>query len=169
MELPISSQSYGAPSIPTQMLYVRTKLKLTIHRIGGNVGIESAACLSNHLHALLRQDPHPDTTSLAQAFSAYQEQRLAVVTYWHDQAFAHMKFLILETDKHREIFERTIPSFGIHGVLERVLSDKYLQNISQAIKLDYVPLPSGLEQSGTYPWADGADAVIPKADLRPKL
>ncbi|KAK9424712.1 hypothetical protein SUNI508_13557 [Seiridium unicorne] len=130
---------------------------------GGNMGIESAVCLANHLHALLLRRPCPDTTSLSQTFHAYREQRIEVVETWYNIAYAQMKFLTLETDRHKKAFDKASEN-GLQSTSRSPPSDRYLRGLRQGITLNYVPFES--ELSGTCPWADGTP---PALDPRPKL
>jgi REP element-mobilizing transposase RayT len=129
------------------------------------MGIEGAACLANHLHALIRSNPRPDAASLVQLFEKYQRQRMTVINTWYKLGWAQMNFLTLETEQHRKTLERRIAAYGLPHGKEPLISESYLRNISRGIKLDYVPLRA--ELSGKIPWADGIFAMEP--DLRPKL
>lgn len=133
--------------------------------VGGNLGVESAVCLANGLHALLQQSLNPDTASLQQLFTAYEQKRISAVKYWYGLAYASMNFLVLDTEQHRKAFEKRIPSFGLKQFSTPDLPPKHLQVVSRSIKLDYVPLKS--ELGGTCPWADGS--TTSESDLRSKL
>ncbi|KAI0134573.1 hypothetical protein BJ170DRAFT_591543 [Xylariales sp. AK1849] len=133
--------------------------------VGGNMGIESAVCLANHLNVLLQTDPHPKSASLARSLVAYQKQRQNVVNSWYYLGYSQLQFFTWETKRHVEFFEKSIPSFGLERVAKHTFSDKYLQAVSGAVKLDYVPLHAELK--GIIPWAD--EESKPEAGFRSKL
>ncbi|KAI1841163.1 hypothetical protein JX266_012630 [Neoarthrinium moseri] len=133
--------------------------------IGGNIGIESAASLANHLHALLKQESAPDSIALGEAFAAYRNQRFDVVESWYRRGYWHVKFLTFETKRHREMFEKQALKSGLDHISKFKFAKDYLDTVSQGIKLDYVPIES--ELSGTYPWATSTSVL--ESELHPKL
>ncbi|KAH8670849.1 hypothetical protein BX600DRAFT_231238 [Xylariales sp. PMI_506] len=133
--------------------------------IGGNIGIESAICLANHLHALLQTKPNPDTALLAEAFAAYQAQRTDAVKYWCGLSHIHMKFITFDDERQKQRFDSRASPDGPQLVEKAGFAKGYVETISQGIKLDYVPLPSELK--GLVPWADSATS--PNTAMQSKL
>lgn len=116
---------------------------------GAAVGSESAACLGNHLHALLQSQSQPDTESLSKAFAAYQAQRMEVSTAWVTIARTNLDSILWRNWWHRfKTFEMT----NLLGPLrlQRLFSGPM---IAKAVRLDYVPFDN--EQTGTVPWRFG--------------
>lgn len=167
---PKSRVSYGSPpQLPrraAEVLETRGPSHSCVHvqadeipnsSVGGNIGMESAACLANHLHALLQRQSAPETASLAQAFRAYQDQRMEAVHFWNETGHRHMQFITLDTPRHRDMFASRIPPFGFDRTTHISYSRTYLRHVSRGVKLDYVPLAT--ELSGSVPWDGGAAAA----------
>jgi len=112
---------------------------------GAAVGVESAASLANHLHALLQRTSQPDAESLSEAFAAYQAERMGMSKVWVNIARSHLDTIIWRSWLHRiQCF--TIP--GLIGTM-RILNKFSVALVSRAIRLDYVAFD---ERSGTVPW-----------------
>ena len=114
--------------------------------MAGNNAVESAASLTNKLHALLREKPSPTTGELQAAFAGYQKEREGRAAFCSWLSGRYCRWASWRTWLGRWIQSRLFPLLG-DGVLVKYLISPWVR---ASVKLDFVKekhLPPG-----AVPW-----------------
>jgi len=114
--------------------------------MAGNNAFESAASITNKLHALLREKPNPTTDDLQAAFAGYQKERERRAAFCTWLSGRYCRWASWRTWYGRQIQSRIFPLLGDRFLVTYLLSP-WIRN---SIKLNFVEeehLPAG-----AVPW-----------------
>ncbi|KID81081.1 FAD binding domain-containing protein [Metarhizium guizhouense ARSEF 977] len=104
--------------------------------VAANVGMESAACLTNKLASLLRSNPTPTTQDISTAFSAYQSELEGKVSIWQRLSRFNLEAAVYKNGPQLEAI--VAMSKRIPGI------------VSKSFKLENVPFVN--QNASEMPW-----------------
>ncbi|KAF7503254.1 hypothetical protein GJ744_004045 [Endocarpon pusillum] len=128
---------------------------------GGNWAIESAAALTNQLYILVQshRQSHPSLQEIKSALADYQHSRRQRTQEVCNTAGFATRLEAFRTPGHRFIQMHVIPRLG------DMLVDVHCQNVLEAPKLDFLPVPPR-SLCGTMPFQTAETALQKENILR---
>ncbi|KAK4210230.1 hypothetical protein QBC37DRAFT_322572 [Rhypophila decipiens] len=131
---------------------------------GGNWAIESAAALTNELHALMKSTSSPTLAQLQTALKAYEESRHARTKEVVSAAGLATRVEAFANPLLRLFAMYVAPNAG------DILVDMHCEAVCDAPRLDFLPLPRRCLQEGTIFHSQAAQlaAAASKSRMTPK-
>lgn len=118
---------------------------------GANIGLESAACLVNHLRSLLDLSADPTEAQLGHVFDAYQAARAPLASAYLKRTSFHLRALAGVGLSPWQKFQSQylFPRLGARWILDHHISP--LQ--AQGVKLDFIQLDQAYDDI-RFPYRD---------------